>query len=45
MTIPDKPKSRLQRYQTTEEGKKWLQSGHQTDTKTDTNRVKKGMVG
>jgi ATP-dependent DNA helicase RecG len=25
-TIPDKPKSRLQRYQTTDEGKKWLQS-------------------
>jgi hypothetical protein len=24
MTIPDKPKSRLQRYQTTGEGKKWL---------------------
>jgi hypothetical protein len=24
MTIPDKPQSRLQRYQTTEEGKKWL---------------------
>jgi hypothetical protein len=24
MTIPDKPKSRLQRYQITEEGKKWL---------------------
>ena len=24
MTIPDKPKSRLQRYQTTEEGKKWM---------------------
>jgi ATP-dependent DNA helicase RecG len=24
MTIPDKPKSRLQRYQTTEEGKYWL---------------------
>jgi hypothetical protein len=23
-TIPDKPQSRLQRYQTTEEGKKWL---------------------
>lgn len=25
-TIPDKPQSRLQRYQTTDEGKKWLQS-------------------
>ena len=25
-TIPDKPKSRLQRYQTTEEGKKWMQA-------------------
>ena len=25
MTIPDKPQSRLQRYQTTDEGKKWLQ--------------------
>jgi ATP-dependent DNA helicase RecG len=24
-TIPDKPQSRLQRYQTTDEGKKWLQ--------------------
>ena len=24
MTIPDKPKSRLQRYQTTEEGWKWM---------------------
>jgi len=24
-TIPDKPKSRLQRYQTTEDGKKWVQ--------------------
>ncbi len=24
-TIPDKPQSRLQRYQTTHEGKKWLQ--------------------
>ena len=24
-TIPNKPQSRLQRYQTTEEGKKWLQ--------------------
>jgi len=24
MTIPDKPQSRLQRYQATEEGKKWL---------------------
>jgi ATP-dependent DNA helicase RecG len=23
-TIPDKPKSRLQRYQITDEGKKWL---------------------
>jgi len=25
-TIPDKPQSRLQRYQPTDEGKKWLQS-------------------
>ncbi|MGH7989612.1 MAG: Fic family protein [Limisphaerales bacterium] len=24
-TIPDKPQSRLQRYQITKEGKKWLQ--------------------
>jgi ATP-dependent DNA helicase RecG len=33
MTIPDKPKSRLQRYQTTEEGKKWLRGAtNQTAT-------------
>ena len=33
-TIPDKPNSRLQRYQTTEEGKKWVQSGHQNGHQT-----------
>ena len=51
-TIPDKPQSRLQRYQTTDEGKKWLQGatnqtqlhksgvGKRTPTRTP-NRLKK----
>jgi hypothetical protein len=39
-TIPDKPKSRLQRYQTTDEVKKWLQ-GATTETQAHKSGVGK----